>query len=324
MDGRFLKGERTARIRRVSISSVYKPLPLMNLFYKHSLNICSMKPIAIECAWGSIHPTVFSREILIRVPYYISFANDRACAPIESNILTFKNHRTLNGEESSNILVKDGEIDVSGIYELMKRTFPFGDLSMIRLRGECLTNDGFEFTKSLAEEIMDEDGEFQIIVETSLRPAGSWERLNDLMKRNCIDHACIYIDVPGEDVDGIALMKNIEIAVNGLTGCIMSIRRDNLRSVNLCLVIGENSSMSHAEKILSEIKNACMNDDYYKGMEGIAMFSFSVTLLPMMDTPYVNDFVSTLVGQMYVNFFDDNKTMVVPPSLSRVSEWIDR
>ena len=282
-----------------------------------------MIPIKIECSWGSIPPTIFAREVVFHLPYRLSFNKDRDCKLVETRGMTIYSHRTIDGKEGNIVSSDDSQLPASDIHDMVKRMFPFSDLRMIRLRGECLTDDGFKFISDLGEYIYDEEDDFRIIIETTLRVDGAWNRLDHLMKESLIDHACLYMIVPGNDVDSGTFARDIDVMVNGLTGCIMAIRKDNLRSVDLCLVITETSSIEKTEEILSKIKTECMGDDYYLGMKGIAMVSFGVTLLPVNDSVEANELASNAFSQMSINYFDENKITVVPPGVSRAGEWID-
>ena len=276
-----------------------------------------MIPLSMECSWGSIPPSIAMREVIIKIPCQLSLVEGKTCNTIVNPGMIVRNHRSIDGIEGSEIFM-DSNVDAIDVYEILKTKYPFDDLKMVRIRGECLTEESFDFVSDLSRDIELEMGKHQIILETSMKPGESRDRLGRLMERGMIDHVCLYVKIhpeviPGE-VDGI---------VNGLIDCIMAKRSDNLRSVTLCMVIDDKSSISSAIDMISTVRDACMDDDYYKDMGGLAMFTFGFSILPTSDSPDVNNVISMIASQISKNDFDDSKIRVISPSSSRVTGWID-
>jgi hypothetical protein len=94
----------------------------------------------------------------------------------------------------------------------------------------------------------------------------------------------------------------------------MSTRSDSLQSTTLLLRFDEQSSMEAFTHLVISIKKACMEDDMFEGMNGIALNSFIIALIPDQRTD--GAIISSAIEHLAENMIDERQAIVIPWSRS--------
>lgn len=263
-----------------------------------------MKPSSIECWWSELPPNIFTREVKITM----SDNRDDDTIPVRAM-------RDVGGKPGKTILLLNGNVSASKLFHAISNAYSFKDLQRVRFAGESLTSSSYRTIRGFALEGVKSNSQLMITIESSFPDDGSIRTLVKLIsgKVSLVDDICIIVNIPassGKD-DFIPVVQRV---VDALVYCIKCLRTDNLRSVNLIVKIGKESSREMVDFLFGSIHQSCMEDDDWDDMRGLALNTFSISFKPEENDASINTILSESMEMLKDNLFENANIIVLPAS----------